>query len=61
MNGSMVGILHRLLIASAAAGLLSQHVAIWDFILLLEGREYTALRDFITDGPSRVRVLVCSL
>ena len=61
MDGSMLGSLYTLLIASVTAGLVSQHAAVWAFVLLLEGREYIALRNYIPDGTSRMRVLVCSL
>ena len=61
MDSSMLGSLYTLLIASAMAGLSLQHAAMWDFMFLLERRAYIALKDSIPDGPSRMKVLVCSL
>ena len=57
----MLESLYTLLIVSAVNGMLSQHAAMWDYMILLEGREYIALRDSIPDGPSRMRVSVYSL
>ena len=42
-------------------GWLSQYIALWDFMLSLEGREYIKLSNSVPDGPSRMSLSVCSL